>query len=70
MSELMAQFEQLSRLEAEAAVQGKLLEDLVNRVACLEECMLASKLVRLDDQGHLVANTIRRVHTTRRGIAI
>ena len=59
MSELMAQFEQLSRLEAEAIVHVGLVESLTDRVSSLEECMLASKLVKVDDHGRLTCASNR-----------
>ncbi len=63
-------FERLTRCESEAAVQAVLLEGLVDRISALEEMMLASKLVRVDDQGKLIATTIRRAHTTPSGVKI
>ena len=52
--ERMNNFERLTRVEGEAAVQALLIEGIVDRVSALEEMMLASKLLKLDDRGVLV----------------
>ena len=64
MSELMAQFEQITKLEGEAAVQAVMLEGLVDRISALEEMMLALGLVKVDDRGVLVMKVKRRGNTT------
>jgi hypothetical protein len=55
--ERMNNFERLTRCESEAAVQAVLLEGLVDRIGALEEILIASKLVKVDDHGQLRQRT-------------